>query len=243
MHVSKNGVNTCPPVSEYEILNAPKFSALMTPFRNKSSQFGIRPLKLNNSSPILPQIPRIPQPPRLDISTLFAHRQYYRWRKLPMDRPGNPAQWNISRSWPLPVKSPAQSLDYRANSYHIYLSTLGFHGCDKEINQICPCPFCPINTSFSGTPSPSHHSRTPTLLFWRQHCSIAPRTPTRTSFNNPRVFDLLPCQKMAVNFIVPEVSSTSLLYFNRIPVHPQFILLNAFFLSFALPQKFLGSVQ
>ena len=67
-----------------------------------------------------------------------------------MDRPGNPAQWNISRLWPLPVKSLAQSLDYRANSYHIHLSILGFHGYGEEISQICPCPFCPINSSFSG---------------------------------------------------------------------------------------------
>ena len=75
-----------------------------------------------------------------------------------MDRPGNPAQWNISRLWPLLAKSPVQSLDYRANSYHIHLSVLGFHGYGEEISQICLCPFCPINSSFSGTPSPSHHS-------------------------------------------------------------------------------------
>jgi len=144
-----------------------------------------------------------------------------------MDRPRNPAQWNISRSWPLPVKSPAQSLDYRANSYHIYLSILGFHGDDEGISQICPRPFCPINTSFSGTPPPSHHSTAPTLLSWRRHCSRAPRTPTKTSFNNSQVFDLLPCKKMAINFAVPEVSlPPRLLYFYHTSVHPQFILVN-----------------
>ena len=162
-----------------------------------------------------------------------------------MDRPGNPIQWNISRLWPLPVKSSAQSLDYRANSYHIHLSTLGFHGYGEEISQIYPCPFCPTNSSFSSTPSPSHHSTASTLLFWWRCCLRAPRTPTRTPFNNPRAFNFLPCEKMAINFIVPEVSSTSLLYFHCTTVHQQFILLNMFFffcLSF-YPQKLLGSVQ
>ena len=35
-YVSKNGVNTCPPISEYKIINAPKFSSIMLPFRNYS---------------------------------------------------------------------------------------------------------------------------------------------------------------------------------------------------------------
>ena len=81
-----------------------------------------------------------------------------------MDRPENPAQWNISRLWSLPVKSPTQSLDYRANSYHIHLSTLELHGYGEETIQICPCLFCPINSSFSGTPSPSHHSTAPASI-------------------------------------------------------------------------------
>ena len=77
-----------------------------------------------------------------------------------MDRPRNLTQLNISRLRPLPIKSPTQSLDYRGNSDHIHLSILGFHGYGEEISQICPCPFRPINTSFLGTPSPSHHSTT-----------------------------------------------------------------------------------
>jgi len=162
-----------------------------------------------------------------DISTLFAHRQHYRYNALPMDRPGDPARWNISGLWPLPVKSSAQSLDHRANSYHIYLSTLGFHGYGKEISQICPCPFCPINSSFSGTPSPSHHSTAPTLLPWRRRCLRAPRSPTKTFLHQPQVFDHLLREEMAINFAVPEVSSPPhLLYFHHILVHPQFILLN-----------------
>ena len=125
------------------------------------------------------------------------------------------------------------------NSYHIHLSILGFHGYGEEISQICHCPFCPINSSFSGTPFPSHHSTAPTLLFWRQHCSRTPGILARTSSNNRRVFDLLPCDKMAINFIVPEVSPTSLLNFHYTPVHPQFILLNTFFflLLLFLPPK------
>ena len=87
-----------------------------------------------------------------------------------------------SKPWPLAVKSPAQSLDYRVNSYHIHLNTLGFHGCGKEISQICPSPFCPINTSFSGTPSPSYSRN---LLSWWRHYPKTPRTSARASFTNP----------------------------------------------------------
>ena len=67
------------------------------------------------------------------------------------------------------------------------MSILGYHGYSEQISQICPYMFCPINSSFSGTPSPSHHSRAPTLLFWWRHCSRAPRTPTtpRSSIFSP----------------------------------------------------------
>ena len=88
------------------------------------------------------------------------------------------------KSWSLAVKSPAQSLDYRANSYHIYLNTLEFHGCGKEISQICPCPFCPINTSFSGTPSPSCHSSAQNPLLRRRHHPRTPRSSTKAFFTN-----------------------------------------------------------
>jgi len=88
------------------------------------------------------------------------------------------------KSWPHAIKSSAQSLDYRANSYHIHLNTLGFHGCGKEISQICPCLFCPINTSFSGTP-PSCHSTAPNPISWWRHYPRTPRTSARASFTNP----------------------------------------------------------
>jgi len=163
-YVSKNGVNTCPPISEYKIINAPKFSAIMTPFRNYVSQFGNQSPNLNNLGPILLEIPRVPQLLN-QISPLYAHisnitvRENCRWTDQAI------LYSEISlKSWPLAVKSPAQSLDYRANSYHIHLNTFGFHGCGKEISQICPSPFRPINTSFSGTPSPSYHSTAQNLL-------------------------------------------------------------------------------
>jgi len=35
-YVSKNGVNTCPPISEYKIINAPKFSLVMMSFHSYS---------------------------------------------------------------------------------------------------------------------------------------------------------------------------------------------------------------
>ena len=44
---------------------------------------------------------------------------------------------------------------------------------------------------------------------------------------NPQVFDLLPCEEMAINFVVPEVSLPPfLLHSCCTPVHPQFLLLN-----------------
>ena len=128
------------------------------------------------------------------------------------------------------------TLDYRANSYHIHLSILGYHGYGEEISQICPCPFCPINSSFSGTPSPPHHSTTPTLLFWRRHCSRAPRTPT-----TPKSSIFSPVRKWPST--LSYLRSVLLLScFYHTPVHPQFILLNIFssffsILLFFLPPK------
>ena len=62
----------------------------------------------------------------------------------------------------------------------------------------------------------------------------------RPFFTNPQVFDLLPYEEMAINFVVPEVSLPPfLLHFYCTPVHPQFVLLNTpfFFLFFFLSLK------
>ena len=67
-----------------------------------------------------------------------------------------------------------------------YLNTLGLHGCGKEISKICPYPSCPINISFSSTPSPSCHSVAPNPLPWQRQYSGTPRTSTRTSSNDPQ---------------------------------------------------------
>ena len=163
-----------------------------------------------------------------------------------MDRQGNPAQWNISGLWPLPVKSSAQSLDYRANSYHIYLSTLGFHGYGEEISQIYPCPLCPINSSFSGTPSPSHHSTASTLLFWQRRSSRAPRTPTKAFLHQPQSLRTpsrgddhqLCCSRgqfITLPLVLLPYPCSSAIYFTE--HSPLFLLF------FFLPQKPLGSVQ
>jgi len=153
--VSKNGVNTCPPISEYKIINAPKFSAITTPFRNYFSQSSNQLPNLNNLSPIFP-VDSLnssifqTEPPRNVLIGNITVRDNCRWT--------DQAILHSKISSPLTVKSSAQSLDCHANSYHIHLNTLGFHGCGKEISQICPCPYCPINTSFFVTPSPSCHS-------------------------------------------------------------------------------------
>ena len=90
----------------------------------------------------------------------------------------------LPKSWPLAVKSPGQSLDYRANSYHIHLNTLGFHGYNEEISQNCPRSLCPINTSFFGTLPPSCHSASSNPPSWQRHCSRNSRTPARISSND-----------------------------------------------------------
>ena len=68
----------------YKIINAPKFSAVMTPFHNYFSQFGNQPPNLNNLGQILQQIPRIPQPlePNLPTYALIGNItviENYRW--------------------------------------------------------------------------------------------------------------------------------------------------------------------
>ena len=239
-YVSKNGVNTCPPILEYKIINAPKFSALMTPFRNYFPQLGNQSPNLKNLGPILLQIPRISQP-LSQTSPLYAPignitiRENCRWTDQAI------LYSEISpKSWPLAVKSPAQSLDYRANSYHIHLNTLRFHGCGKEISQICPCPFCFINTSFSGTPSPSYHSTAQNLLFWRRHCLRAPSSLLHQS------------SKSSILFLAKKWPSTS--SFLRSVYHAfsfrtfavllficdSFYWVPFFFLLFFHPQNFLG---
>ena len=184
----------------------------MTPFRNYFSQFGNQSPNLNNLGPILPQIPRISQPLTSPLYALIGNitvRANCRWADQAI------LYSEISsKSWRLTVKSPAQSLDYRANNYHIHLNTLGFHGCGKEISQICPCLFCPINTSFSGTPSPSYHSTAQNLLFWRRHCPRTPRTSATASFiNPPSPRSSSSRRNMAINFVVPEVSLSSFFLF------------------------------
>ena len=64
-HVPKNGVNTCPLISEYEIINAPKFSAVIMPLSAISAPNLVTDsLNLSNSDLILPQIPRNPHLPK-----------------------------------------------------------------------------------------------------------------------------------------------------------------------------------
>jgi len=105
----------------------------MTPFRNYFSQFGNQSSNLNDLGPILLQIPQISQPLESNIPTYaltgnITVRENYRWTDQAI------LHSKISSKSPLAVKSPAQSLDYRANSYHIHLNTLRFHGCGKEIS-------------------------------------------------------------------------------------------------------------
>ena len=87
------------------------------------------------------------------------------------------------KSWLLVVKSPVQSLDYRANSYHIHLNNLEFHGRGKEISQKYPCSFQPINTSFPSTYSPPCHSPFPNSSSRRRPRRIAQELQQRKAFS------------------------------------------------------------
>ena len=125
-----------------------------------------------------------------------------------------------------------QSLDYRVNSYHIFLSILGFHEYGEVISQIYPRPFCPINSSFSGTPPPitSFYSSNSTFL------AAALFESSKISSEAPSS----PILKPSIILFVKRWPSTSsslrlvlhstFCAFSRIPVHPQFILLNIFLL-------------
>jgi hypothetical protein len=65
----------------------------------------------------------------------------------------------------------------------------------------------------------------------------------RPSSPIPQVFDLLPCEEMAINFVVPEVSLPPLFSHSCcIHVHSQFLLLNTpfSFCSLFYPKKLLG---
>ena len=73
-----------PPISEYEIINAPKFSAVMMPSPAINAPNLVTDnLNLDNSDPNPPQIPRNPQLPKR-ASFLVVHRQQYRYKDLPM---------------------------------------------------------------------------------------------------------------------------------------------------------------
>ena len=102
-----------------------------------------------------------------------------------MDRPGDLAQWNISKIMTVCCQItcaipwlPCEQLPYSPEYPRISRMR-------QEISQICPCPFCPINTYFSGTPSPSCHSTAQNPLSRRRHHPRFPRTSTKASFTNP----------------------------------------------------------
>ena len=85
----------------------------------------------------------------------------------------------LLKSWLLIVQSPVQSFDYRANSYHIHLNTLEFHGYSKEISQKYPRSLYPINTSFLSSPSPPCHSSSPKLISLAVVLTKSSRTSTK----------------------------------------------------------------
>jgi len=157
-----------------------------------------------------------------------------------MDWPRNLAQWNISRSRLLPIKSPAQSLDYRANSYHIHLSILGFHGYGEESNLPLPVlsyKYFLLGYSFSIT------------SFYSPNSAFLVAALFESSKNSNKNFlQLLPSFRSS-----PlrgdghqlrrswDQRTTLFLYFYCIPVHPQSSLPNPFFFLFSFrSQKFLG---
>jgi len=67
----------------------------------------------------------------------------------------------------------------------VTISTRASSDFTDEISQIFSCPFFPINTSFSGTPSPSCHSTAQNPLSWRRHYLRTPRTSTKAFLHQP----------------------------------------------------------
>lgn len=118
------------------------------------------------------------------------------------------------------------------------------------ISQIYPCSFRPINSSFSGTPSSSHHSTAPTLLLWRRRCSRAPRTPTKAFLHQSRSLQSSslrgkwPSTSPSLRLVHHPISCTftmsgsSAFYFTEHPPFFSFCSCSSF-----LPLKLLGSVQ
>ena len=91
-----------PPISEYKIINAPKFSLVMTSFRNYFSQFGTISTRFSYTSPNYFTKSEQPQPDSPIGSSNFSTSQAespqntfignISVRQLPMNRPGDLAQ-------------------------------------------------------------------------------------------------------------------------------------------------------
>ena len=119
------------------------------------------------------------------------------------------------KSCPLAVKSPTQSLDYRANIYHIHLNTLGFHGYGEEISQIYPYPFLSNKYFLLRYPSSilSFYSLKPTFLAAAlfENFKNSSKDLLQQSFES----SILPSsrEEMAINFVVPEVNSIPPFFF------------------------------
>jgi hypothetical protein len=122
------------------------------------------------------------------------------------------------------------------------LEYLGFLGCGKEISQICPCPSCPINSSFLGTPFPLHHPAIQ-LYFSSGGALLNPQDLRQASFFvNSGVFQRPPSRQDGRRFRRPRGQTfiSSIVPFSCIPVHLRFTLPNIFlplFLCIFIPQN------
>ena len=85
------------------------------------------------------------------------------------------------------IKSPAQSLNYRVNSYHIHMNNLEFHGYGKEISQKYPYSSQPINTSFLSTHFLPYHSLSPSSFSPAATLTKSSRTPAISNSHTARL--------------------------------------------------------
>ena len=128
---------------------------------------------------------------------------------LPISELEYPIHWDFFESWLFTIRPTTQSLNYRANSYHIHVNNLNLHARGREISPQCPCSNQPINTSLPNAcllPSDSNlqHLLSPAATPTSNH---AIPTSKNLSQQQPWISSCVSILSkiMAINFNVPAV--------------------------------------
>jgi len=133
----------------------------------------------------------------------------------------------------LAIKSPTQSLDCRANSYHIHLNNLDLYARGREISPECPCFNQPINTfppdAYLLPPDSNlQHLLSPAAILTSNRV-----TPTSKNLpqQQPQISSYISILSkiMAINFNVPAVSLTFVSFYCSSFCPCKFVYLVIFF--------------